>query len=100
MQTLARPNTTVIAGARSPDNAEALQQLKQSNADHLHIIDLDLSSTASIQVEFSFKLASSDHVALFLRPTTCQLPSLVCSFVLNDDAYCYSLLVLEIKIAI
>lgn len=50
VQILARPNTVVIAGARSPEKADALKQLKQSNPERLHVITLDVSATASIQV--------------------------------------------------
>lgn len=48
-QLLERPNTTVIAGARSPDKADVLKQLKQSNPEQLHVVTLDVSDTASIQ---------------------------------------------------
>ena len=54
MQILARPDTVVVAGARSPDKAKALQQLKQDNSTRLHVVALDVASTSSIQVVFCF----------------------------------------------
>lgn len=69
VQILKRENTCVMAGARTPDTADALQQLKKGSQDRLHIVSLDLSDTASIYVSshrghFSLNVAlvKSKHI--------------------------------------
>ena len=64
MQILTRENTTVIAGARNPDTANALQHLKKSSQDRLHVIALDLSNTASIHVSCHPGLSTLDIVVV------------------------------------
>ncbi|KAL0047047.1 hypothetical protein WJX82_004986 [Trebouxia sp. C0006] len=47
-QVLAKDNTKVIAGARSPKTSPLLDNLQDQFQDRLHILTLDVSSTASI----------------------------------------------------
>jgi len=49
-QVLAKDNTKVIAGARSPKTSPLLHNLQDQYQDRLHILALDVSSTASILV--------------------------------------------------
>lgn len=50
LQILANENTVVIAGARSPDSSQDLQELHELHSDRLHLVPLDVASTSSIQV--------------------------------------------------
>lgn len=43
-------DTQVIAGARSPDKAPALQELRHLYPNRLHLVTLDVTDTVSIQV--------------------------------------------------
>lgn len=49
LQSLQLENTTVIAGARYPDQAPILQTLKQQYPDRLHLLSLDVAKASSIQ---------------------------------------------------
>ncbi len=50
LQILHLPNTTVIAGARSPEKAEDLQRLSQQFEGRLIVLPLDLSDSNTVQV--------------------------------------------------
>ena len=50
LQILSLHNSQVIAGARSPEKTPALQDLKQQHADRLHLLTLDVTDLASVQV--------------------------------------------------
>ena len=73
-QVLAKDNTKVIAGARSPKTSPLLHNLQDQFQDRLHILTLDLSSTASILVQHSreFRLLS-DTAHTGILQTTCVL---------------------------
>lgn len=50
LQILLSEHTTVIACARSPENASVLQELKAQHKDRLQLVILDVADTSSIQV--------------------------------------------------
>ena len=50
MQILSTPDTTVFAGARSPDKAKDLQELSEQYPGRLYLIALDLSDAGTVQV--------------------------------------------------
>lgn len=50
LQILDLPNTTVFAGARSPEKAEDLQRLSQQFEGRLFAVPLDLSDSNTVQV--------------------------------------------------
>ena len=50
LQLLSQNGTIVIASARNPSQAEALQELKTKNPERLHIVALDVASSASVKV--------------------------------------------------
>ena len=52
LQILDLPNTTVIAGARSPEKAEDLQKLSQQFSGRLVTVPLDLSDSNTVQVTY------------------------------------------------
>jgi len=50
LQVLAKDNTVVLAGARSPDKSEFLKSLQRQYSARLQILSLDVACTSSIQV--------------------------------------------------
>jgi len=50
LQVLAKDNTVVLAGARSPDKSDSLKSLQRQYSERLQILSLDVACTSSIQV--------------------------------------------------
>lgn len=61
-QILAMPDTSVVAGVRTPEKAIDLQKLADKHGDRLHIVKLDLANIETITV--------SGVLLLGLSPTT------------------------------
>ncbi len=78
LQVLAKDNTVVLAGARCPDKSEYLKSLQRQYSERLHVVNLDVAWTKSIQLLNDFLSEVTATSVSMLCKALCTNPRARC----------------------